>query len=75
MRITIALTVFSISLANPVIVNSLQGTKYIFLLIFAAILGKKFPEVFYEKSTKLFNFAKLIGIVLIVVGLYLLSLT
>lgn len=68
------LLIFSISLANPAIVNSLQGTKYIFLLIFAVFLGRKFPDVFYEKSTKLFNFLKLIGIIFIVAGLYLLSL-
>lgn len=68
------LLIFSISLANPVIVNSLQGTKYIFLLIFALVLGKKFPDVFYEKSTKLFSFLKFTGIVLIVFGLYLLSI-
>ncbi|OGE43658.1 hypothetical protein A3B45_01265 [Candidatus Daviesbacteria bacterium RIFCSPLOWO2_01_FULL_39_12] len=68
------LLIFSISLANPAIVNSLQGTKYIFLTVFAVILGKKFPTIFREKSSKFFNFFKFLGIILIFLGLYLLSL-
>lgn len=67
------LLVFSISLANPAVVNSLQGTKYIFLGLFAYILGKKFPEVFTQKTTSFFKFAKIFGIVFIIFGLFLLS--
>lgn len=67
------LLLFAISLANPAIVNSLQGTKYIFLTVFAFILGKRFPAIFAEKSAKLFNFFKFLGIILIFLGLYLLS--
>lgn len=67
------LLIFSISLANPAIVNSLQGTKYLFLGLFAFILGKKFPEIFKEKPAGLLNFAKILGVVFIIVGLYILS--
>ena len=67
------LLLFSISLANPALVNSLQGTQYIFLLIFALILSKKYPEIFEEKYTFLNLIPKIAGIVLIGIGLYLLA--
>lgn len=67
------LILFSISLANPALVNSLQGSQYIFLLIFALILGKKYPAIFGEKYTFLTFIPKIIGIALITLGLYLLS--
>lgn len=56
------LLLFSISLANPALVNSLQGTQYIFLLIFER---KTYPL--------LVLFSKLSGIILIGTGLYLLA--
>lgn len=55
------LLLFSISLANPALVNSLQGTQYVFLLIFAA--EKHSPKVLLSKIS---------GIILIGLGLYLL---
>lgn len=67
------LLVFSISLANPAIVNSLQGIKYIFLLIFSLILGRKYPEIFKNKSSGLFLISQVVGIGLIGLGLYLLA--
>ena len=67
------LLLFSISLANPALVNSLQGTQYVFLMIFALILAKKYPAIFEEKYTLPTLFPKIIGIVLIGLGLYLLS--
>lgn len=55
------LLLFSISLANPVLVNSLQGTQYIFLLFFE------------EKYTLLTLVSKIIGIGTVALGLYLLA--
>lgn len=66
---------FSISLANPALVNSLQGTQYVFLLIFAAVLSKKYPAIFQEKYTPLIMISKIAGITLIGTGLYLLAFT
>ncbi len=66
------LLLFSISLANPALVNSLQGTQYVFLLIFALILSIKYPTIFEEKYTFLILFSKICGIGLIGLGLYLL---
>lgn len=55
------LLLFSISLANPALVNSLQGTQYIFLLIFER--QSRPPKVLLSKIA---------GILLIGIGLYLL---
>lgn len=67
------LLVFSISLTSPAIVNSLQGIKYIFLLIFALLLGRKFPAIFKNNFSKKFLFSQSAGIVFIAIGLYLLA--
>ncbi len=67
------LLTYAISLANPAIVNSLQGLKYVFLLIFSLILGRRYPEVFKNKSGTVFLITQFFGITLIVWGLYLLA--
>lgn len=67
------LILFSISLANPALVNSLQGTQYIFLLALALILSKKYPAIFGERYTLRIMVSKIIGISLIGTGLYLLA--
>ncbi len=59
------LLLFSISLANPALVNSLQGTQYIFLLIFGIFLKER-----YGKLSLCF---KLLGIIFIILGLYILA--
>jgi len=67
------LLVFSISLATPSLVNSLQGTQYAFLFILSLILAKKYPTIFEEKFNKLALISKILGLVLIGFGLYLLA--
>lgn len=67
------LILFSISLANPALVNSLQGTQYVFLLVFALFLSKKYPAVFQEEYTHRIFLAKFAGLILIGAGLYLLA--
>ncbi len=64
---------FSISLANPAIVNSLQGVKYIFLLAFGLILGRKFPDIFKNSLSAKFFITQIAGITCIGIGLYLLA--
>lgn len=64
---------FAISLANPALVNSLQGTQYVFLFVAALLLSKKFPTVFAEKYPKAVIIFKILGILLIGLGLYLLA--
>lgn len=67
------LLTFSISLATPALVNSLQGVQYVFLFLFSLILSKKYPGVFSENWSVLLIVSKLVGIGLIGIGLYLLS--
>lgn len=67
------LLTFSISLATPALVNSLQGVQYVFLFLFSLILSKKYPAVFEEKYSFLILLSKLAGIGLIGTGLYLLA--
>lgn len=67
------LLLFAISLANPTIVNSLQGTKYIFLLIFALILGKKYPMIFQKTKSGWELLTTIFGIILIGTGLAFLA--
>lgn len=67
------LLLFAISLANPTIVNSLQGTKYIFLLTFSLILGKKYPDIFRKQRWGWELLTTTLGIILIGTGLALLA--
>lgn len=64
---------FAISLANPTLVNSLQGTKYVFLLAISWILGKKYPEIFKSSKSKWELVNTLLGIILIGIGLAILA--
>jgi drug/metabolite transporter (DMT)-like permease len=67
------LITFSVSLATPALVNSLQGSQYLFLFIASLFLGKKFPEIFKEQHTHLKTAFKILGIICIAVGLYILA--
>lgn len=68
------LLTFSISLASPALVNSLQGTQYIFLLLFSWVLTKKYPAIFEEKLTFPTMTSKFLGILLVGTGIYLLAI-
>lgn len=61
------LLTFSIFLASPALVNSLQGTQYVFILILSLIFFK-------EKTDRLFWIIKVLGILLICLGLFVLAL-
>lgn len=67
------LITFSVSLANPAFVNSLAGSSYVFLLLFSLILGRKYPAIFAEKYTTISIGSKILGILILAVGLYLLA--
>ncbi len=67
------LITFSVSLATPALVNSLQGSQYLFLFIASLFLGKNFPEIFKEKHTHLKTTLKILGIFCIALGLYILA--
>jgi len=65
---------FSVSLANPAVINSIQGVQYVFLFILSLLLAKKFPMAFSEKYTRVGMFGKVVGILLIFFGLWVLAL-
>ena len=67
------LITLSVSLATPALVNSLQGSQYLFLFIASLFLGKKFPEIFKEQHTPLKTAFKILGIICIALGLYILA--
>ncbi len=69
------LLTFSISLADPALVNAMQGVQYIFLFIFGLILAKKLPTLFGEKLSVWLWMGKILGIILITLGLFVLSMT
>lgn len=67
------LLTFSISLASPALVNSLQGTQYGFLFLFSFMLSKKYPEAFKENYSKKVLLSKFIGISFLAIGLFILA--
>lgn len=67
------LITFSVSLANPALVNSLQGTQYAFLFLFTLFLAHRFPQVYKERLSLSIVLTKIIGIAFIAGGLFLLA--
>lgn len=67
------LITFSISLAHPAIINALQGTQYIFLLIGILLLSRKYRHLLDEESSRKAWIHKIIGSVIIGFGLAVLA--
>lgn len=65
--------VFLSPLAYLSIMNALVGVQYAFLLVLAVVISLKFPQFLKEKITKGILFQKIIAILLIGGGLYLLA--
>lgn len=55
-------------------INTLEGTKYVFLLIFATFLSLKFPQILKEEISGKILFQKIVAILLISGGLAILAL-
>jgi drug/metabolite transporter (DMT)-like permease len=60
-------------LAYIAVINALQGTQYVFLLIFALIISFKFPQIIKEEASKEIIIQKVMAILLIGSGLFVLS--
>ncbi|MFH1423382.1 MAG: hypothetical protein ABIG29_00265 [Candidatus Nealsonbacteria bacterium] len=56
------------------IINALDGVKYVFLLIFAVLISKKFPQILKEGVSMKAIFQKIIAILFIGTGLIILVL-
>jgi drug/metabolite transporter (DMT)-like permease len=55
------------------IINALQGTQYVFLLIFSIFLSLKFPQILKEEISKEVLIQKIVAIFLIGIGLAILA--
>lgn len=69
----VTLITFGISLANPALVNALFGIQYLVILVVSLILVKKHPHLLEEKLSKRAITQKVLGAIVISVGLYLLA--
>ena len=56
------------------IINSLQAFQYVFVLFFAIILSRKIPSLFHEQLNKKLLKRKIISIIIIGIGLFLLAI-
>lgn len=62
---------WAISLGNVAIVNALQGVQYLFLFVIILLISNKFPKVLNEQLGGGVFLQKLIGTVMVSLGLYL----
>ncbi|MCD4762330.1 hypothetical protein K8R32_05230, partial [bacterium] len=63
---------WAISLGNVALINSIQGTQYIFLLLIVVLLARRFPKILEEELGGGVLMQKIIGTTLVVLGLYML---
>ena len=63
---------WAISLGNVALINSVQGTQYIFLLLIVIIISHRFPKVLEEELGGGVLMQKIIGTALVGLGLYML---
>lgn len=64
---------WAISLGNVAIINSLQGTQYVFLIMLVVLLSAKYPEFLNEEMGGGVMMQKAIGATLICTALYMLA--
>lgn len=65
----------AVSLGNVALINSLQGAQYIFLFIIVLFLSSRYPKVLKEELGGGVLFQKIVGALLITIGLYMLTVT
>jgi len=62
---------WAISLGNVAIVNALQGVQYLFLFVIILLISNKFPKMLNEQLGGGVLLQKLIGTIMVCLGLYL----
>ncbi|MDD4901426.1 MAG: EamA family transporter [Patescibacteria group bacterium] len=62
---------WAISLGNVAIINALQGVQYLFLFVIILVISRKFPKMLNEQLGGGVFLQKLIGTVMVCLGLYL----
>jgi len=63
---------WAVSLGNVAMINALQGTQYVFLFLLILFLSTKYPKIIKEEMGGGVLLQKIIGIMLISTGLYML---
>lgn len=63
------------AILNPSIVNALQGVQYAYLFVAGLILGPFWPQLFNEKPSRKLLFLRLGGLIIIILGTIILSLS
>lgn len=64
---------YAISIGSVTIVNALQGSQYAVLLLLTVWLSKYYPKILKERISRLFLTQKILAIILISLGLWLLT--
>jgi hypothetical protein len=54
--------------------NAMEGIRYIFILIFAVLISKKFPKILSEEISRKIILQKFVAVLFIVAGLIILVL-
>ncbi len=63
---------YAISIGNVALINSLQGVQYIFLIAIVIFISTKYPKVLKEELFGTILMQKIMGTILISIGLYML---
>lgn len=63
---------WAISLGDVALINVLQGTQYLFLLVIVLILSVRYPKIYKEELGGEVMLQKIAGVILVSLGLYLL---
>ncbi len=65
---------YAIALGSVTLVNAMQGTQYVFLLILTSVLSIRFPRVLKEQISGQILAQKITAIIIVSIGLILLAL-
>jgi len=65
---------YAFSLGSVALVNALQGLQYVFLFLAVVLLARKYPHLLEEKLTPQIVAQKIISIILVFAGLFLLTI-
>lgn len=63
---------WAISMGNVALINSLQGTQYVFLILLVIFLSTRFPKILEEELGGDVMMQKIMGTAMIGIGLYML---
>jgi len=63
---------WAISMGNVALINSLQGTQYVFLILLVIFLSSRYPKILKEELGGGVLMQKAMGTAMIIIGLYML---